>query len=73
MVAEVNVATGWELLPPIAITADPGELTLYEVGDGVSETTMYLLGAMTLLLIVVTVTLADVVPAASVTMGLTGL
>ncbi len=34
---------------------------------------MYLLGAMTLLLTVLTVTLADVVPAASVTIGLTGL
>ena len=46
--------------------------TLYDVGDGARDTTMYLFGPMTLSLSVLTVTLADVVPAASVRMGLTG-
>ena len=46
--ADVSVAVGVALLPLIWITADPGEPTLYDAGEGARDTTMYLFGAMTL-------------------------
>ena len=42
--ADVSVTVGCVVLPLISTTAEPGDPTLYDAGDGARDTTMYLFG-----------------------------
>src|SRR3954447_19889015 len=67
-----NVAIGMLLspvCPGIVMTAEPGELTAYNVGDGEIDAMMWWLGSISSLDNVVTVTLADFLPAGIVSTG----
>ena len=70
--AELRVTVGRALLPLMVTTVEPFVPTLYDDGDGVIDTTMYLSGWMTLSFSVSMVTDAVVLPADRVTTGFTG-
>jgi hypothetical protein len=70
VIADVSVTTGEFISEVIATTAVPGDPTLYMLGEGAIDTTMYLSGWITLLLSVSIVMLAVVLPGASVNTGL---